>query len=87
MMSPTGYREPSSEIIIAPWLEELVRRYRTGPPEPIISRGIALLLLALVGVSGAFAPLLLRLYTAGYPGEPERRQALELCGRTDAFHA
>jgi hypothetical protein len=38
---------------------------------------------ALAAICAALAPAVLRLARDAYPSEPERRQALESCGRAD----
>lgn len=71
------------EIVIAPWIADLVRQYRSSPGPSLHPSLPGLVLTALVAIGAALAPLLLRLDRAAYPGDPEERQALEACGRVD----
>ncbi|HEX3864970.1 MAG TPA: hypothetical protein VHY35_25055 [Stellaceae bacterium] len=67
------------EITISPWLEDLIREYQQEISAP--SRPGRLILLA--SMLAILSPFLLRLDRAAYPSEPDKQQALELCGRAD----
>jgi len=80
---PTCSSARDSEILIAPWLEELIRQYEARAPAPARSRRLAVIAMALAIISGALSPVLLRWDRAAYPSELDKQEALELCGRTD----
>jgi hypothetical protein len=72
-----------TEVVIGPWIEDLVRRYRTPPTVASRPSRLGLALTAVVAVAGAAAPVLLRLDHEAYPNEVEKQWALEACGRAD----
>lgn len=73
-----------SEIILGPWIADLVRQYRYQAAT-IIDRPsrIGLALTAFVAAGAALAPALLHLDHEAYPSDPEKQRALEACGRAD----
>ena len=73
---------PTPDVLISPWLEELVRTYapdREAQRPHRMRKAAAALTIAVI----LLAPWLLRLDRAAYPSEPEKQQALDLCSRTD----
>ena len=71
------------EPVVGPWMEVLVWRYRIiKPEEPARPRRIVVTAAVLLAIGGALAPALMRLDHEAYPSEPERQQALEICGQS-----
>jgi CheY-like chemotaxis protein len=62
---------------------EVAQRLKADPPDAN-SRTPRIIAVAAVVVAGAaFSPALLHLDQATFPNEPEKQQALDLCGRSD----
>jgi hypothetical protein len=71
------------EIIIGPWIENLVRQYQGQPAITVRPKRLGLVLTAVLAAGAALAPMLLRFDRAAYPSDPEEQRALEACGRED----
>jgi hypothetical protein len=78
MAHPLG----DADIILWPWLEELVEQYRAQRQERRRSRLVPMVFGA-IAVLAVFTPALLHLDRAAYPQDLEKEHALQICGRTD----
>ena len=72
-----------NQVVIGPWIEDLVRQYQAAPQATLRPRRLGLALTAVVTVGAALAPVLFRFDRAAYPSDPEEQRALEACGRED----
>ena|ERR1700687_849446 len=71
------------EIVIALWLEDLIRKYHAETSIPSHSRRLVVMAAVLAMTGAALSPALLHRDRAAYPSEPDKQQALELCSRAD----
>jgi hypothetical protein len=74
---------PPDQILISPWIDELIRRYGGGGAPQYRTPAFWMVTFALLVAGTALLPLLLRLDRAAYPSDPEKRAALDLCSSTD----
>lgn len=73
------------EIVIGPWLENLIRQYETGSRAPVRLRQPRRVPVIAVGLAicAALTPTLLHRDSDAYPSEPDKRRVLEICGQVD----
>jgi hypothetical protein len=67
------------DVVIGPWLENLVEQYQNRPSHTAIRLRLPIILATVAALS----PLLVHFDRQAYPTAPEKRKALEVCARSD----